>query len=633
MNPITKTLKACHFLGWKKLWQYVCYQVGLRSGYYRHKTRPQREVFTGEPGLKPFQCFPSVSEAHQAHAIAQADAVLQGEFHRFGGEPVPLDLNAGSSSLLWTKLEKQAPESDLKFIWEPARFGWAISLARAYAFSQNPDYAKDFWEKTLSFLETHPPYLGRQWQSAQEVAIRLMAMVFCDRVFADAPASIPENRLRLWQAIAEHAQRIPPTLTYARAQNNNHLISEAAGLYTAGVYLPEHPSASKWRAIGWRWLNRAFQHQINEFGTYTQHSTNYHRLMLQLALFTDHLRREAGDIEWEPLTRTRLAIATRWLWALTDPDTGRTPRLGAQDGAYLFQFASLPSEDYRPVVDAAAKSFLDQDVYAQNELAEMAAWFDLHAPKTEEEVQPQASDMLRIESGEGRAFLHTAHFSDRPSHADQLHADLWWKGVNVALDPGTYRYNAPRPWDNALATAHVHNTLTVDGQDQMLRAGRFLWLDWAQAQILTQEVDQAGMLRRITAEHDGYRKLGCLHQRTLERNDDGWLITDDLLPCGKEKTGTHDVHLTWLLPDFPWEHLDAHTYRFTAPSFSFQVLLFGADRLSLFRMGQSISGDLPAEPLWGWTSPRYGEKESALMIKASRRGELPLQIQTLWQFE
>jgi len=63
-------------------------------------------------------------------------------------------------------------------------------------------------------------------------------------------------------------------------------------------------------------------------------------------------------------------------------------------------------------------------------------------------------------------------------------------GLNVAHDPGTYLYNAAPPWDNALAGSDVHNTVTVDGGDQMLRAGRFLYLDWAQAQVVQGEAAQ-----------------------------------------------------------------------------------------------------------------------------------------------
>ncbi len=78
--------------------------------------------------------------------------------------------------------------------------------------------------------------------------------------------------------------------------------------------------------------------------------------------------------------------------------------------------------------------------------------------------------------------VRAVKYQDRPAQADQLHVELWWQGINIACDPGTYRYTAPPPWNNGLARTGVHNTVMVDGQEQMIRAGRFLWLDWAQAE-------------------------------------------------------------------------------------------------------------------------------------------------------
>ena len=37
----------------------------------------------------------------------------------------------------------------------------------------------------------------------------------------------------------------------------------------------------------------------------------------------------------------------------TDPETGKTPNLGANDSAYIFPLTSLDQNDFRPVVDAA----------------------------------------------------------------------------------------------------------------------------------------------------------------------------------------------------------------------------------------------------------------------------------------
>ncbi len=43
-----------------------------------------------------------------------------------------------------------------------------------------------------------------------------------------------------------------------------------------------------------------------------------------------------------------------------------------------------------------------------------------------------------------RAFAITrcTAYRYRPAQADMLHMDLWWRGVNVACDPGSYLYYA-----------------------------------------------------------------------------------------------------------------------------------------------------------------------------------------------
>jgi hypothetical protein len=631
MNVMKKLVKAVRHLGPSKLFLYGQYRAGLRSGHYRRVLPSRRDDFDGNLGLPPYPHFPQVNQAQQDLVLAEADEIRRGRVRLFGADWVPLNLNAGASSQHWTILEKTPPEGDIKLIWEPARFGWALTLARAYAFSGDPLYARDFWDKTLHFLSAHPPNLGRHWQSAQEVSIRLMVLIICDRVLATAPSSLRENRRRLWQAVAEHATRIPPTLCYARAQNNNHLLSEAAGLYAAGLYLPTHPQAKGWRQLGWHWLNRGFQGQITEFGTYVQHSTNYHRLMLQLAVFVDHLRRQSDDVDWPEATLARLAAATRWLWALTDPDTGKTPNLGANDGAYVFPLTCLPITDYRPVVSASARAFLGEEIYEQSGLQEMADWFNLPKGDFSPTLQPQAPDMLRLNSGSGRAFLRAAQFFDRPSHADQLHVDLWWRGVNLASDPGTYQYNAPPPWDNALAGTTVHNSLTVDGQEQMTRAGRFLWLDWAQAEVLGHEVDQEGQLAWITAEHDGYRRLGARHQRRLSAIEGGWLVSDLILPYGKPDEQTHEVHLRWLLPDCDWIFAEEDTLRLSGPDFTVKLSIEGAEEFSLVRAGETLHGSITAQPTWGWQSPTYLEKIPTLMVIGVVSGRLPIELTSTWR--
>ena len=55
---------------------------------------------------------------------------------------------------------------------------------------------------------------------------------------------------------------------------------------------------------------------------------------------------------------------------------------------------------------------------------------------------------------------------------------------NIACDAGPYLYNGATPWKNAFAGTTVHNTVNVARRDQMTRAERFLWVDWAQAKSI-----------------------------------------------------------------------------------------------------------------------------------------------------
>jgi hypothetical protein len=233
-----------------------------------------------------------------------------------------------------------------------------------------------------------------------------------------------------------------------------------------------------------------------------------------------------------------------------------------------------------------------------------------------------------------QAALRCAHFSSRPGHSDQLHLDLWWHGTNIARDAGSYSYKAPDPWDNALAAAIAHNTLLVDGLEPMSRAGRFLWLGWAQAALRGRWRAESGRLEVFAAEHDGYRRLGLSHRRTVARvGDDLWLVVDDLLGQGE-----HTARGCWLLPDWPSPVLKGERLSLGLPQ-GYLVLQVEAPgdlmsapiiRQGVYRAGTLIAGEgFPNPcPIWGWYSPTYAFKEAALSLVSEISGPLPLRLLT-----
>jgi hypothetical protein len=548
-------------------------------------------------------------------------------------------LEPGKDLRHWTAYENHQVSwgvEDVKFIWEPARFGWAFLLGRAYYLTGSEDYAQLFWQLSERFLEANPVNLGPNWASGQEVALRLIALSFALQVFSASPHSTLERKCRLLQAIADHARRIPPTLIYARSQNNNHLVSEAVGLYTAGTLLSDLPEALHWRDLGWRWLNQALQTQIAPDGTYVQHSTNYQRLMLHLALWADLLNRHNG-VSFPAQTLVKLAAATRWLLALLDPISGQVPNLGHNDGSNILPLAAGGYADYRPVLQAAARAFLGKACLPAGPWDELGMWLgrsQLSDVRQESSVvssqfSVKESPIINnqkstINNPQSWGYLRAVQYKSRPGQADQLHVDLWWQGLNIALDAGTFQYNAAPPWENALAGTSVHNTITIDGKDQMQRAGRFLWVNWAQANNLN-----AGEPDSLAAEHYGYNKLGIIHRRRLSQIDPlNWQVEDDLLPAGSEQA-EHSFVLHWLLPDWPWE-LEGTTLNLQAPPGKITLAVklpedsrqVKANGVQLIRGGEVLSGS-PAlcAPALGWYSPTYGVKLPALALRCFFTGK------------
>ncbi len=619
------------------------------------------------------------SKQEQEQLFAEADEISIGQVRLFGGRPVPLQLETRGKPAHWTAYEGNPTArtealqnvEDIKWVWEPGRFTWAYTLGRAYSLSSEERYAAAFWRYAEAFLQANPPYRGLHWTSAQEVALRLIAFTFALQVFEPSAESTAGRRLRLAQAIAVHAARIPATLLYARAQNNNHLLTEAAGLFTAGCALAAHPQASRWRRLGWGWFQRGLQAQIAPDGAYSQHSANYHRLMLQVATWMAHLAEHEG-MAFSAQSRQCLAAATSWLLALIDPENGRVPNLGPNDGAYIFPLTAHPFDDYRPALQAAGAAFLGERPFPTRGLDEIGLWLfgkaaNLSRPAKRGDVQhPSASlhsihadrrlpapqsptpHVLRAPDGDSWAYLRVAHFNGRPGHADQLHLDLWWRGLNIAQDAGTYLYNAAPPWDNALAHSTVHNTVTVDGLDQMTPAGRFLFLRWAQAQVVSGERAAEGSWRSLVARHNGYRRLGLWHRRSVTVDEGGeWLVEDNLIPLAAPAAQVHVACLHWLLPDWDWQIevpqnsdlAQVCILQVQSPGGLISLKIAAAGRagaaerwVQLVRAGELIYGEGQVSPAWGWSSATYGDKIAALSLRVYLHGVLPLSFTSRWAF-
>ena len=623
-SRILAGLKFAHQFGLRPLVQYACYRLGLRTGYFRWRTETGRRTSTSRSSPfvhRPLFALPArdqllntLGEAGKAALLAEAEEILSGKFRMFGGEPREMRLSLAAPLHHWTAYETRpellaavcAPDLDVKFLWEPARFGWAFVLGRAYHLTGENRFAEAFWRYFETFYAANPTGMGPHWMNGQEVAIRLIALVWAAHVFEQVPSNMQRRHDQLVECIHAHASRIPHTLIYARSQDNNHLLSEAASLYTAGLYF-EKPS---WRTLGWKSFHHAIRNQIGDYGEYIQHSTNYHRLMLHLALWVHFIKQEPFPAG----TSQALARASHWIFSMLDNDSGKTPNLGSNDGALILPLSGGGFDDYRPTIQAAARAFLRNSL-PQGLWDEMSVWLGLRSATRVTDSNAYLTDNLRARNSWG--YLRASSFKSRLTHMDQLHFDLWWRGLNIAQDAGSYLYNADPPWDNVLVTTRVHNTVTVDGRDQMTRGGSFLVLDWANAFAKPIIESDERILHKIRSYYTGYRGTGIRHERTVAVDkQETWRIEDRLV--SRHRT-PHKYRLHWLLPDWEWtiEENSAGAVLKTKSPYGWVALSLNCSmdvgrHVSLVRTGELIYGQREVLPWEGWVSRKYGEKSPAL---------------------
>ena len=598
---------------------------------YDHRRKHGPAFFFNPSQRDDFHSFFQSFDPETAGPQDQARDILRGRISFFSGRTIqlglPLDWHRNALSgqraphdLHWSQLGDFG-FGDIKNIWELSRFSFAYPLVRAYWRSGDEDLAEFFWSQVEHWRQHNPPQAGVNWKCGQEISFRIMAWCFGLYGFGDSPATTPTRVAELTRMMGVFGQRIQANLAYALNQQNNHGISEAMGLFTIGTLFPELSQAARWQSLGAELLEKQAQELIYDDGAFCQHSLNYHRLALQDYLWAWRL----GHLNHRPLSRSlgeRLTRSVLFLYGLQDQQSGRLPNYGNNDGSLLLPLSNCPSTDFRPVLQAAHFCLTGKTLYPSGPWDEDLLWLcGPSAVKTPVRALRPASvkaaegGYFVLRDDKGLGFVRSPSFRHRPGHADLLHVDLWWKGRNVALDPGTFSYNAPPPWDNPLVGSGYHNTVCADGLDQMERFSRFMWLPWPNSYCNKQQVSAGGLLQYWEGGHDGYARLRppVIHRRAMASLGRGWWLVLDQLRCQKLR----DYRLHWLMPDAE-HHWDPEHGQLRLE------LREGDYQLSMGAWGaKGLAGLVRADPdsPRGWRTPTYQEKQPALSVDFSARAQ------------
>jgi asparagine synthase (glutamine-hydrolysing) len=574
---------------------------------------------------------------HAAHGRIKAFGKWTADY----GQPIawhvnPLNGRGFSRTPHWSRIfGEQSYAGDIKMAWEAGRFPHFFHLARAAAFvpESAPDFAAAVASQITHFIDTNPVDHGVQWSSGQEVALRLLAWSFALDAFSHDAGPNHEHLRRIAAAhIAASAQYIEEHIEYAmRSVYNNHLISEAFGLLLSGLLIPECASAARWTQSGIEILDRQADRQFYADGAYISQSHNYQRSVLHIYLAAIGLLR-TRSMEVPDSWRSALERSLVFLYAQQNELDGRLPNYGGNDGAMPLVLSTCEYGDFRPTLQAVSLATRGTRLYPSGPWDEMAVWLQgteaLDAPletpaRTSVSFATTGFHVLRAsrEAGGNFALFRCGSIRDRFSQIDMLHADVWWRGENVLVDSGTFLYNGPSEWHAHFYGTLSHNTVSVDGRDQMVHLRKFKTLYPTEAKLL--EFEESGELAVVQGEHYGFRRYPghCVHRRTiLFDKQETWVVVDDILG-----EGTHAARLHWLGGDYSFDMPQRHRMRLFTPQGRFEVAVYMGDG------NPAPSGVASGQenPPRGWLSRHYGVKVPAPSLAAVCEDELPLRFVTV----
>ncbi len=413
---------------------------------------------------------------------------------------------------------------DLREAIDPTRWT-GVQPLRAYRlhshlFFLHPDSeATQVWH----FLARYLDYLasavcgdsnrgGAAWAS-HSVSLRIVSWV---RYLAGT-AGKPELASRLERALAFHAAFLLRRVEWET--DGNHLIDNACALILSGWYLGKRRALRRGRAI----LSRELPRQVLPSGFHDERSFMYHALALDRLLDVAAVREANG------IVRGVTGAMLHWL--------KEAHRAGVAGAAV--------NDDIRGFVPSVT------------DLQRYAAAVGVIVPETPEVAAfcSRARCPHRGAPGSNTGGIHIVRrgafsllFDAAPigpdhvpghAHADTLQLLVWHDGTPLFVDTGTSTYDAGERRAFERGTA-AHNTVALAalGRGTALIDSSEIWGAFRvgrRARIVADEdaaTETDGDTWERRAVHDGYRRWGVLHERTVRLDNRHLVVGDRLVGIG-----------------------------------------------------------------------------------------------------
>ena len=532
-------------------------------------------------------------------------------------------------------IDKRELVGDIKHVWELNRHLHLVRLAQAWSVSGDVRWLHAIEQQLRSWLDQCPPLTGPNWTSPMELGIRLINWALLWQLVGGEGSSLfageSGQRLRAdWlDSIHAHCRTISRNLS-RHSSANNHLIGELSGLFVAASVWPCWKASSGWMEQARRELEQQARLQYSLDGVNREQAFGYHVFSAEF-LFVAGLVGQACDL---PFSRTYWSVlqrALRFLRSVRDVG-GHVPNVGDSDDGSVFRLDVAGSDR------AAQLLALGETVFAAQAGAHAGV-----APGAHVALHPGVRWLLHALPGrrpdadahepdtgwafpDGGYLLFGSRFGEQDEikgmldcgplgylgiaahgHADALALTLSVAGEEVLVDSGTYSYWQDQKWRDYFRGTSAHNTLRVDGRDQSVSGGRFMWLRKARATI--ERMPASPHEFDFRGSHDGYTRLSdpVRHLRSVRFDAaTSTLVVRDEVAAKK----AHPIELFWHFAPELNVRLTSTGLHVRGKRFALQMHATGADlKLELVRGAEN--------PPLGWYSRCYESKQPSDVLRLS----------------
>lgn len=497
-------------------------------------------------------------------ASARAAAGLRFDFFGYPAVnlPRPIDWNYDPvSRVRWPDLASSAIDhrraaGDVKWIWELNRLQHLPWLAQAWLLTGDDAFSESALDQLDSWVAQQRPGRGIAWRGAFEVGIRSISVAVALQGLKDSPA-LTEQRYRdvLTMLVAGAQCCWADRSLFSSA--NNHLVGELAGAATVAILFPELPAAARWERRAVAALVRQAQRQILPDGSGAEQAVGYQIFTAELMLLVNHLLwlrdGSAPAALSEAVKRSADYLAA--LVGQGDP----APRYGDDDEGFALRLGPEPVRTVHEHLAVVSAALGDRTLSARGATSLTSQWLSRAGDRAgtdqagiDRAIEPPAhlfarhGGLVMLRSGRRRLTMDVGPLGylsiAAHGHADALAVTMASDGVDLIGDPGAGSYYGNPARRQVHRGTRAHATVMVDGVDQSVIGGPFLWTHHARVRVRAVDLE-AGI---VDAEHDGYSRLDqpVRHRR--------WLVappeqTDVLVVDLLTGPGEHDATVSWPL--------------------------------------------------------------------------------------